>query len=339
MASSAGDVAALAGVSQRTVSNVVRGYVHVRPETRARVQRAIDELGYRPNPSARSLRNSRTGIIGLAVPEIAAPYFAELADHVQRIAALHGLTLLMEQTGADRERELAALAGFRTHVIDGLIFSPMEITLEDLQRQDFTMPTVLLGEQIRHGGCPMVAIDNQAAARDATRHLLDSGRRRIAAIGANPGLNHVGAAIDRLEGYRRAHAEAGHKAIQKLVVPTDGWGRATGYAAVAALIRSGTRFDALFCMNDVVAVGAVRALLEAGLRVPDDVSVVGWDDIEEVAFTMPPLTSVSPDKAAIAQAAVTQLIAQIGGSPRADKRVTCGYELVVRASSMRSRRR
>ena len=259
------------------------------------------------------------------MPEIAAPYFAELADHVQQMAAKHGLTLLMEQTGADRERELAALAGYRSHVIDGLIFSPMEITREDLQRQAFVMPTV--------------AIDNQAAARDATRHLLDSGRRRIAAVGAHPETNDVGVAADRLEGYRSAHLEAGRKAVAKLVVPTQGWGRSAGYAAVAEVIRRGTRFDALFCLNDTLAVGAVRAVLESGLRVPEDVAVVGWDDVEEVAFTTPPLTSVSPDKAGIAEAAVDELIAQIGGAPRTDKQVDCGYELVVRASSTRRLRR
>jgi DNA-binding LacI/PurR family transcriptional regulator len=338
MAASASDVAALAGVSQRTVSNVVRGYVHVRPETRARVQRAIDELKYRPNPSARSLRDSRTGIIGLAVPEIASPYFAELADHIQRVAATHHLTLLMEQTGADRERELSVLAGHRAHVIDGLIFSPMEITLEDLQQQEFALPTVLLGERIPHGGCPTVAIDNRAAAREATRHLLDGGRRRIAAVGANVKTNNVGAALGRLEGYRRAHQDVGRKAMPKLLVRTEGWGRSAGYAAVDALILSRTRFDALFCLNDVLAVGALRALLHHGVRVPDDVSVVGWDDVDEAAFVTPPLTSVSPDKAAIAEAAVSQLIAQIGGAPRTDEQVVCSYELVVRASSTGGRR-
>ena len=149
----------------------------------------------------------------------------------------------------------------------------------------------------------------------------------------------MGVAADRLEGYRFAHDEAGVKAIAKLVVQTEGWGRSAGYAAVAGLIHSGTRFDALFCLNDVLAVGAVRALMESGLRVPDDVSIVGWDDVEEVAFTTPPLTSVSPDKAGIAEAAVDELIAQIGGAPRTDKLVECGYELVVRASTTRPRRR
>ncbi|MGN9813361.1 LacI family DNA-binding transcriptional regulator [Micromonospora sp. BQ11] len=134
------------------VSNVVSGYAHVRAETRERVQRAIDELKYRPNVSARSLRRGRTGLIALAVPEIAAPYFAELANLVQVQAAEHGVTLLIDQTGADRSRELLVLDGYRTHVIDGLILSPMAITAEDLAAQRLDIPTVLLGDRPHGGG-------------------------------------------------------------------------------------------------------------------------------------------------------------------------------------------
>ncbi len=333
MPANARDVAALAGVSQRTVSNVVRGYVHVRPETRSRVRQAIDELGYRPNPSARSLRDSRTGIIGLAVPEIAAPYFAELANHIQQVAAAHSVTLLMEQTGADREAELSVLAGHRAHVIDGLIFSPTQIGPEDLQRQNLVMPTVLLGEYVGQVSCPTVAIDNRAAAQEATRHLLDSGRSRIVAVGANSNPNNVGPAVARVEGYRLALHETGCPHLPELELPTEEWSRSAGYQAITGLIRTGVPFDALFCLNDVLAVGALRALRQHGLRVPDDVAVVGWDDIEEVSFTAPPLTSVSPDKAAIADAAMSQLLRQIGGSPVTDEQVECDYEFVVRASS------
>lgn len=339
MATRAVDVAALAGVSQRTVSNVVRGYVHVRPETRERVQRAIDQLKYRPNPTARSLRDSRTGILGLAVPFIAAPYFAELADHIQRIAAAHDLTLLVDQTGADRDRELLVLAGYRAHVIDGLILSPMAITLEDLQAQDIDMPTVLLGERIRSGGIPNVAIDNVAAGLEATRHLIGSGCRRIAAVGANLTTNNVGAAVGRLEGYHRALEDAGLAVASELEVTTEGWDRSSGYAAVDELFRTGTDFDSLFCFNDLLAVGAIRALSDHRLRVPDDVCVLGWDDMEEAAFSTPSLTSVCPDKAAVAEVAVAQLLAQITGEPPVGEEILCDYQLMVRESTTGNRRR
>lgn len=328
-----GDVAELAGVSQRTVSNVVRGYVHVRPETRARVQRAIEQLKYRPNPTARSLREGRTGIIGLAVPEIAAPYFAEIADHVQQVAASKGITLLIDQTGADPERELLVLQGYDTHVIDGLIFSPMGITLDDLRAHEPTMPTVLLGERIHEGGLLNVAVDNVAAAAEATRHLLAGGRRRIVAVGADLTTNNVGAAVGRLQGYEHAHREAGLEPVPELALWTGGWARAAGYAAVDALIDRGTAFDALFCFNDLLAIGGLKALQDRGLHVPRDVAVVGWDDIEEVSYSRPSLTSISPDKAAIAQAAVSGLLAQIAGEPVPVGELTCEYRLVVRESS------
>jgi DNA-binding LacI/PurR family transcriptional regulator len=334
MVASMKDVAKAAGVSQRTVSNVVSGYPHVRPATRERVQRAIEELNYRPNPSARSLREGRTGIIGLAVPEIAAPYFAELADHVQRCAAARGLTLLMDQTGADRERELLVLQGYRSHVIDGLIMSPMAITAKDLRAHQPDMPTVLLGERIRRSSLPTVAIDNVAAAQEMTGYLLASGRTRIAAIGALPTTDSIGPAPRRLEGYLEGLREAGVVADKELIIKTGGWSRAHGYEAVERLIGARTKFDALFCFNDALALGAIRAIYDHGMAVPEDASVTGWDDVEEASYCVPSLTSVSPDKAAIANAAVEALVARIAG--RLPKAADCrgAYELIARESSI-----
>jgi DNA-binding LacI/PurR family transcriptional regulator len=330
MAASMRDVAALAGVSPRTVSNVVNGYVHVRAETRARVQQAIDQLHYKPNISARSLRLGRTQLIALAVPEIAAPYFAELADLIQQEAAARGFTLLVDQTGGRRERELQVLAGYGSHVIDGLVLSPMALTLEDLEANRLDIPTVLLGERIAEGGLMHVAIDNVAAAREATEHLIAGGRRRIAAVG---GANNVGPATRRMQGYEEALAAAGLDHDPQLRVETGPWGRSAGYAAVDALLRRGTQVDGMFCFNDVVAQGAIRALADHGRRVPQDVAVVGWDDIEESSYTAPSLTSVAPDKRAIARTAVERLLAAVDGRPADATELSCGYRLVVRESS------
>lgn len=332
------DVGALAGVSQRTVSNVVNGYVHVSPETRERVQRAIEALRYRPNVSARSLREARTGIIALAVPEIAAPYFAELADHVQRRAGEHGVTLLIDQTGASRERELLVLEGYGSHAIDGLLLSPMALTVDDLAGRDVDIPTVLLGERIRDGGLVHISVDNVAAGREATAHLIEAGRRRIAAVGASL-VDTAGPAEARLRGYQVAHEEAGLTPVPELTVPMEGWSRAAGHAAVEALLTAGTPVDALFCFNDVVAVGALRALADHGLRVPEDVAVVGWDDIQDAEYLTPSLTTIAPDKATIARAGVDSLLAQVHGEPVTAREITCGYRLVVRESTTRRRSR
>ncbi len=338
MAVSMRDVAARAGVSPRTVSNVVSGYVHVSADTRQRVQSAIDELKYRPNVSAQSLRLGRTGIIGLAVPEIAAPYFAELADLVQRVAAEHGVTLLIEQTGASRERELLVLDGYHSNVIDGLILSPMAITAADLQNHALEIPTVLLGERIDAGGGLLhVAIDNVAAARAATAHLVQAGRRRIAAVGADITAGGLGPALRRLHGYRQALAEAGIAGVPELELPTgggSGWAHGPGYEAVDRLLGRGVPVDGMFCFNDVLALSALKAIRARGLRVPEDIAVVGWDDITEAAYYAPSLTTVRPDKTAIARTAVERLLGLVAGAKGDGEQVTCGFELVVRESSV-----
>lgn len=333
MPASMRDVAALAGVSPRTVSNVVRNYVHIAPDTRQRVQSAIDELRYRPNASARSLRRGRTGIIALAVPEIAAPYFAELADLVQREAGERGVTLLVDQTGGSPEREALVLDGYHTGVIDGLLFSPMSITAGGLAAQALQIPTVLLGERVAGGtGLLHVGIDNVAAARCATAHLLGRGRRRVAAVGADATEN-LGPAARRLQGHRLALADAGLPAAPELEVDTGSWNHAAGYAAVTALLHSGPPVDGLFCFNDVLALAAVRAVHDAGLRVPEDVGVVGWDDIAVAAYAVPSLTTVRPDKAAIARTSVERLLALVAGVPTVEEEVVCGWDLAVRDTS------
>lgn len=333
MAASMGDVAALAGVSQRTVSNVVSGYVHVRPETRQRVQAAMEQLRYRPHASARALRAGRTGIIALAVPYIAQPYFAELAEHVQRVASREGLTLLIDQTGADREREALVLDGYRTHVIDGLILSPMALDTTDIGQQVPDLPMVLLGEEVHDSPFVTVAIDNVLAAREATQHLLARGRRRIAVIGADLFTLRGGAARGRLAGFLDAHAAAEHAVHPRLLRPTQDWFRSSGYACATSLVEEGVAFDALLCLNDVLAFGAMRALSEHGIRVPDDVAVLGWDDVDESGYTTPSLTSVAPDKEGIAEAAVSQLLRRIGGGEPAAKDIICSHRIRVRETT------
>ncbi|HEY0696909.1 MAG TPA: LacI family DNA-binding transcriptional regulator [Micromonospora sp.] len=304
------DVAERAGVSVKTVSNVVNGYQHVRPATRARVEAAISELNYRPNLSARNLRKGRTGLIALAVPELDIPYFAELARHVVTAAAEHGWTVLVDQTGGSIEQERVVAAGIRAHLIDGLIFSPLALTAEDLQVEADGAPMVLLGERVRHGPADHVLIDNVAAAREVTSHLLGLGRRRIAAIGAQRTAEGVSARL-RLAGYTEALEHAGIGYDERLVAQAAVWHRAEGAAAMRGLLAGGVRPDAVFCFNDTLALGALRALHEHGLRVPEDVALAGFDDIEDGRFSVPTLTTVSPDKERIAQLAVELLAGRL----------------------------
>ncbi len=327
------DVAERAGVSVKTVSNVVNGYAHVRPETRARVEAVIAELNYRPNLSARSLRTGRTGVIALAVPELDIPYFAELVRHVVDAAAAHDWTVLIDQTGGSPDRERIVADGIRDQLIDGLIFSPLALTGAELARRADTRPMVLLGERDDHGPADHVAVDNVAAAREITTHLIESGRRRIAAIGAQRATSGASARM-RLTGYKEALAAAKIRFDPRRVASAAHWHRADGAAAVGRLLDTGVRVDALFCDNDTLALGALRALHERGLRVPDDVAIAGFDDIEDGRFSIPTLTTVAPDKAEIARLAVELLAKRLApGSDGAPTELTAGYRLELRESA------
>ncbi|NYH43570.1 DNA-binding LacI/PurR family transcriptional regulator [Micromonospora jinlongensis] len=326
------DVAERAGVSVKTVSNVVNGYVHVRPDTRARVEEAIAELNYRPNLSARHLRKGRTGVIALAVPELDIPYFAELARYVVDAAAAYGWTVLIDQTGGRREQERVVASGITDHLIDGLIFSPLALTAEDLAGLDGT-PMVLLGERVEHGPADRVVIDNVTAAREITAHLIQLGHRRIAAIGSQRTDEGASARL-RLAGYADALRAAGLDYDEALVAPASAWHRADGAAAMQGLLTSGVRPDAVFCFNDTLALGALRALHEAGLRVPEDVAVVGFDDIEDGRFSIPTLSTVAPDKEKIAQLAVELLANRLDGDRTAPaKALSAPYRLELREST------
>lgn len=306
------DVAARAGVSIRTVSNVVNDHPYVRDELRARVQTAIDELGYKPNLVARQLRRGRTGTIALAVPELTVPYFAELAGHVLRAAERAGLTLLIEQTDGHRDRELMLAKGSQATAVDGLILSPLSATPDDLAEASATKPLVLLGERIYDPRFDHVAIDNVAAATAATLHLANAGRRKIAIIGAHPTPTSPMADL-RLEGYKRALEMSGAHLDHRLVASTEWFTRKDGYQAAQMLISSEIEFDAIFCFNDLLAHGAMRALREAKVRCPEDVAVVGIDDIEENSYSSPTLTSIAPSKVDIAERAVALLVSRIDG--------------------------
>lgn len=327
------DVAALAGVSVKTVSNVVNDFPYVRPATRAKVQSVLDELGYQPNLSARNLRSGRTGVIALAVPELAAPYFSELASHVVREAIAVGWTVLIDQTGGDRERERAVVAGIRGHLIDGVLLSPLALRESDVLETGSTTPLVLLGERLGSGLADHVAIDNSSAAQELTEHLISTGRTRIAVVGAQrPPYGHT--ARLRIAGYRTALEAAGLRYDRSLVVPVPEWWRAAGAEAARSLVRRDDPPDAIFCLNDLMAVGALHALAEEGVDVPGDVAVVGFDDIEEGRYHRPALTTVAPDKTEIARQSVARLRQRLAPGPQdPPEELTVSHRLVIRGSS------
>ena len=331
------DVALRAGVSVRTVSNVVNDYVYVADDTRTRVQAAIDELGYRPNLLARNLKLGRTRMLALVVPELDVPYFAELARLISHEARAAGYTVLIDQTDGDerRERELVT-EDARGVNFDGVIVSPLSLTEEALEGRRASAPVVLLGERLFAAGVDHVAIDNVRAAREATAYLFSLGRRRIAAIGVQH--ESTGTAKLRTIGFREAFAAAGAVVDEELLVEVGHYHREDGAAAMSRLLDLPEPPDAVFCFSDLLALGAQRVALARGLSVPGDLAVIGFDDIEDGRYTTPTLTTISPDKAVIARSAVRQLIARIDASdgaaePSESVQIEAPYRLVVREST------
>jgi DNA-binding LacI/PurR family transcriptional regulator len=327
------DVARLAGVSIKTVSNVINDYPHIRPATRQRVETAIAELGYQPNLSARSLRSGRTGVIALALPELGLSYFAELADAVIQAAERRGLTVTIEHTGGDRDRELEVLRSPRRKLGDGLIFSPLGMSQDDVELTAVAYPLVLLGERIFGGPADHVTMQNVDAARAATEHLLGLGRRRIAVVGAHEG-EVIGSAGLRLRGYREALDAADVPFDPELLGYTALWHRANGATSMHELLSRGVEFDAVFGLNDTLALGAMRVLQEAGRRIPDDVAVIGFDDLDEARYSLPSLTTVDPGRVQIARTAVDVLVDRIAGvdtEPRHE--IFADFRIVEREST------
>lgn len=334
MAATMQDVARRAGVSIKTVSNVVNAYPYVRESTRARVLAAIEELDYQVNVAARNLRTGRTGMIALALPELSLPYFAELADAIIAAAEAQGVTVLIELTGGRRERELEVLSGTRRHQTDGLIFSPLGLEPGDEHLLEVDYPIVILGERLFSDAVDHVTMQNVEAARAATRHLLDLGRRRIALLGVHPGED-LGTAALRLAGYREAIESAGLEVDERLYGPSWLWHRSTGAEAMARLLDGGVVPDGVFAMNDALALGALHELQIRQIRVPEDVAVVGFDAIDEGSYANPSLSTVDPGREEIAATSVRLLLDRVAAKGElAPRRVFAAYHVLERGTSV-----
>jgi LacI family repressor for deo operon, udp, cdd, tsx, nupC, and nupG len=338
MAATLRDVAKMAHVSVRTVSNVVNGYAPVAPTTRARVQKAIDTLGYSPNLLARGLKQGRSNLLALVLPELDTPYFAELARSFVMEGGNRGYGVFFEQSNGqhDLERD-SILRADRSGIFDGLIVSPLRLSGDAIKNLAPQRPLVMLGEepqtQFDH-----VLIDNQAAARAATEHLISRGARRIAVIGA-PSPNaadrtHVHATNTlRFDGYRQALRQAGIAEDPSLLLPVTSFRRWAGLEAMNDLLSRSSAPDAVFCFTDPLAIGAMTAAHRRGLKVPDDLAVVGFDNVEDGRVGFVPLSTIAPDKDWIARTAMDLLLDRIAEPDRPSRQLFGPWELIVRESS------
>jgi DNA-binding LacI/PurR family transcriptional regulator len=320
------DVAKLAGVSHQTVSRVLNDHPNVREQTRLRVRAAIAELGYRPNRAARALVTGRSQLLGVVAQNSTLYGPASLLVAFEQAAAEAGFAVSVGSVGRlDRESIAGAVQRHLDQRVAGLVvIAPVASADDALDDMPPGLPLVTIDGDPRRSRA-LVTVDQAAGAQAATRHLLDAGHATVWHV-CGPRDWHD--AAGRIEGWRSALEAAGAEVPP--LVPAD-WSAASGYAAGQMLARM-PEVTAVFAANDHQALGLLRAFSERGRRVPQDVSLVGFDDVPEAAYFIPPLTTVRPDFAAVAQAGLDLLLAQIAGADAPANRVVVAPSLITRRS-------
>jgi len=323
------DVAKRAGVSPSTVSRALSGKVPVDQETRKRVMEAVRALNYKPNILAKGLKEGRTNTIALIVPNISNPVFPAVARGVEDVARKHGFTVILCNTDEDIEAEKDYVEKLQKRWVDGFIFATArEESHHILQLKENGFPVVLV---VRHMGQAVdaVVIDNYRSSFEAVKYLLDTGHRKICIVSGDTSLTLY---KERLEGYKHALQAAGLLIMPELVLDVAGRDD-TGYEAIMALLKKGILPDAVFATSDPRAISAIRAIKDCGLSVPDDVSVVGFDDLDISPFLDPPLTTVSQPLYEMGARAARRLIDMINGEKHEQPKVELvKANLVIRKS-------
>ncbi|MHB8460107.1 MAG: LacI family DNA-binding transcriptional regulator [Candidatus Limnocylindrales bacterium] len=308
MGTTMADVAARVGVSTATVSRILSGALRARPETRARVFAAVEELGYRPSGVARSLKLQRTRTIGLIITDVENPFFAEIVRAVEDAAVGSDYAVVLCNGADDPEREAAYLEILAERRVDGIIVASGGVGERHARwLARAPLPVVMMNSELSVPGVPTILSDNRAGGRLAAEHLVGLGHRTIGHIGA-PAVH--GAARPRLAGIRDGLAGARWSVGTLRLAIGDGH-VAEGERAMARLLRRSPDLSAVICYNDLTAIGALRALRASGRRVPEDVSVVGFDGLSLAGYVDPPLTTVAQATVAMSQWAVRRLIERI----------------------------
>ncbi len=325
------DVAARAGVSLTTVSHVINNTRFVSDETKARIVEAMHELQYRPNVLARSLRSGKTYTIGLIMPDSENPFFSAVGREVEAKAFELGYSVILCNTERDAERQSFYVEVLRNKQVDGVIIIP---TGDEISGISFlieqSIPVVVIDRWLPDLSIDAVLTDNHLGGYQATKHLIDLGHRRIACIGAPAALTPAG---DRLSGYRKALKESGIEEDPDLVLLGD-YHAKSGSEAMTRLLALASPPTAVFAGNDLMAIGAMRAVLDAGLSVPQDVAVVGFDAIELARYTNPTLTTIAQPVGDIGSQAAALLIERIDDKTRAPRRPVLSTRLIVRQSTV-----
>jgi LacI family transcriptional regulator, galactose operon repressor len=321
------DVARAAGVSVATVSRVHNGSALVKEATRRRVGEIAARLGYSPHGAARSLITSRTNTLGVLLPDLYGEFFSEVIRGIDQTAQGHGYHLLVSSSHDDRSAVEASFRSMRGRV-DGLIVMWPEMDQTTVPNLPARFPVVLLSAPLKPDGFDVITVANFEGAYAMVCHLLDLGHQRIAII---KGVEGNADAAERLRGYRGALASAG--LFSAAIEVAGNFNEASGFRAATELLRREVRPTAIFAANDAMAIGALSALREAGLRVPDDVAVAGFDDIPMARYLDPALSTVHVDISALGEHATLRLLAAVRDKEKHEHRAeTLPTTLVLRRS-------
>ncbi|MGH9621458.1 MAG: LacI family DNA-binding transcriptional regulator [Bryobacteraceae bacterium] len=331
MAVSIKDIGRLAGVSHSTVSRALRNSPLISPKTALRIQKIASEAGYSASAVARSLVTQRTRAVGAVVTSIADPFNGEVVAGIEETANRHGYSVILASSQADPEREIAVVRSFQERRLDGILVASSRVgALYAPLLSELKIPVVLLNNQHPDGFVHSVSIDNAHGAYLAARHLIELGHRKIAYVGDRTGLH---SDSERFAGYRKVLEEAGLPLRQEFVVHGDGKPEGAAQAAAPLLTRRG-RPSAIFCYNDMSALGVLQEAAKNRLAVPKDLSVAGFDDIFFAELLQPGLTTVRQPKREMGRRAMELLLAVLGGE-HAEREIVIRGELVVRGSTGR----
>ena len=331
------DIAKDLGLSIVTVSKVLRDHPDISAETRDRVRKRMKEVNYRSNLAARALVTGRTYSVGLVVPDLVHPFFGEVAKGMSRVLRKKGYNLVISSSEEDPELESREVEQLLARSVDALILAPAQNDLELFARvREHQTPYILIDRTILGLKASFIGVDDVSAGRLATEHLISIGRRVIAHIGGPP----VSTAIGRMEGYQRSMAGHGIKLPPEYVITRERGDEAsdrTGHDAMKRLLELDPRPDGVFCYNDPTAMGAMEAVIAAGLHIPRDVAIVGCGNVRYAAFLRVPLTSVDQQSEEIGGRAAKLALQQIEakGSLRT-KTILLEPKLVIRESSCAS---
>lgn len=321
------DVARIAGVGTTTVSRVINGGLHVAPEMLARIQRVMTDLGYQPNQAARSLKNARSNTIGLIIPSIADPFFAEFAAVAESVAREQDYVILLLTSQDRAQREVNDLQIFERHRVDGLLIAPprsgTKSLLEPLAR--LAAPVVAIDRPLTGGKYSSVVCDNYSAAQRAMRHLTDHGRKRILVLGGDP---HLYTIRERIEGCVSVTSSAGLANL----VEMDAADYATAEAAILKRMKQKGGIDAIFGLYNQSTIHAYEVMQHHQISVPEEVSLIGFDDFALAATLRPSITVISQAVADMARTATRLLLAQMSGEVVSSQQVEIAANLIVRQS-------